>query len=105
MSATMLSIPQLLCLIKVLPNSSSVKGQSSSSIPMSKLFSGKSSCDTKLRSVPLDRPSKYVAKSSRFRSEPLLQDLPNELLFLLMYFQNSFGLVLLRREILSLSFK
>ena len=50
-SATMLSIPQLLFLIKVdivLPNSSSVKGQSSSSIPMSKLFSGKSSWDTKL---------------------------------------------------------
>jgi len=50
-SATMLSIPQLLFLIKVdivLPYSSSVKGQSSSSIPMSKLFSGKSSCDTKL---------------------------------------------------------
>jgi len=68
----MLSIPQLLFLIKVdivLPNSSSVKGQSSSSIPMSKLFSGKSSCDTKLRSVPLDRHSKYVAKSSRFRTE------------------------------------
>jgi len=79
-SATMLSIPQLLFLIKVdivLTNYSSVKGQSSSSIPISKLFSGKSSCGTKLRSVPLDRPSKYVAKSLRFKSEPLLLDLPN----------------------------
>jgi len=59
----MLSIPQLLFLIKVdivIPNSSSLKGQSSSSIPMSKLFSGKSSCDTQLRSVPLDRPSTHV---------------------------------------------